>query len=719
MAFLRSPYHEDNPTDILTKTNKLTRGSKYETVRNIEDTNNKWIASEQKNIDRMWENFRAFYDIDGGAWDSASLADLKSQGRHPTSINIAERKLQTLAGSIQSEKFDYDFLPLNLQESSLTKNIKHWYYADKEQYNYTFAENKTLLRGLIHAGDEEMEIRYDIRHTGAISFRSCFPGTVLKDPYWLSDDLKDWKRAIKHSWMTAQEILDYFEIDDPALQTLATQDATGGEWYEPRSNVDDLRNFSEGQMNKWGSKLLVIEYRWLEELKTTRLYGKLDTGNWIPFPLKIKENEVRKLKSLFGIESWENIKEFPYEDRVLRYSIICPNGTSMPIVENEEHPVQCGFIGFFRFSASKEVGIEKGIMEAILDLQRTLNYRESKKDDVIASAGVGATIVDIDRLDNQKADLDRIKKNKTKPDFVLGVHGNPNDIFGKMPTGDVPPDIWRDIQSLVGLFDIISPVTPAMEGSSRPDESGVLFQMRNAVTKLGTLMLYDNWQNYLMWKAEAWYNQAIRTYKGLYTKIPFSDKPGIAEFNKPMGDGTYLNSVDMLPRSKVIVTLSKSSPTQQMNERAMLFDMAKMLSANPQLVKPQLRITLNKLIETLELSPEQTMNYKMLNKMQEQIDIMEIFAQYETLANTVAQSKLGQEQAQMMLAQIKMQMSQMGQMQQPGQEQGGQGQQQVPESISAPNIQADSSAMAELPAPTQNEGEPGAPIETIRGPFQP
>ncbi len=700
MAFL-PPHEEKRPKSAATK---YSKSNKDDVVARVEETNERWITAETDNRNRLFENLMAFYDINGGAWPASDLNDLRRQGRHPTSYNIAEQKLNTLAGSIQAEKFDYDFLPLNLQESSLTKGIKHWYYADKEQYNYTFSENKTLVRGLIHSGDEEMQIKYDVRETGAIAFTPQLPGVVLKDPYWLSDDIKDWVRAIKHAYMLPSEILEYFDCSDPQIEMLARNDAVGGDWYEPRKNVNDL----EYLPGEWGSKLQVIEYRWLDEIRTTRLYGRLPIGRWVPFPLDIKESEVRKLKNFFGIESFEDIKEFPYQDRVLRYHVVAPSASNKPIIEDKVHPVQCGFIGFFRFSSAKEMGIEKGVMEAILDLQRTLNYRESKKDDVIASAGSGATVVNVDALRNGETDLAKIRQNKTKPDFVLGVNGDPSKIFGTFPTGEVPQSIWNDINNLVQMFDRITPVTPALEGAGPSDESGVLFEMRHAVTKLGTLMLYDNWQNYQAWKAEAWYNQAQRTYKHLYQKIKKHDEPGSIEFNKPNGDGTYLNSVDMLPRSRIVVSLSKSSPTQQMATRAMLFDMAKMMSANPQLVKPQLRVTLNKLIESLELSPEERQNYKVLGKMQEQNDFLEIFATRENLISTAAQSKVGTAQADLMLKQLQEQL-----------QQTMQPQQGVPDAISAPALPQGGEIEEASFSETEAASAPGQEVEVRGGTFQP
>ncbi|MDD5051090.1 MAG: hypothetical protein PHV93_05155, partial [Candidatus Pacebacteria bacterium] len=610
---------------------------------------------------------------------------------------------------IQSEKFDFDYKPLNTESSSLIDNIKYWYYADKEQNNYSLSESRALLLGLIHSADEEMEIKYDIRDTGSIAFRCCQPGTILKDPYWTSDDLKDWKRAIKHAWMTPEEIIKHFEIDDPNLEVMARMDFTSGETYQEIKNVDDFKDAP----SEHGSRQLVMEYRYIDEFKTTRLYGRLSSGVWIPFPLKIKEDDVKYLKDFYGIESYEDIKEFPYQRRQLRYSVVCPSATTKPIVEDKEHPLQCEFIGFFRFSAAKEIGIEKGVMESILDIQRTLNYRESKKDDVIASGGVGAFAADIDSLPNGEADLKKIRENKTKPDFVLGVHGDPNKIFGRFPEGNVPQSIWSDITQLIQMFDRLTPVTPALEGTGPADESGILFQLRNAVTKLGTLIFYDNWQNHLMWKAEAWYNQAIITYKGMYRKIPYTDKPGYVEFNSPMGDGTYLNQIETLPRARVVVTLSKESPTQQMEKRLMLYDMVKLMSANPQLVKPQLRVTLNKLIETLELTPDERRNFKILSKMQEHVDIVEITAQLSTLQAQVAQAQVGKEQNIQMLKQLNTQAMLAEMNQEPA---------SVP-AISSPTVEnVNINKSVEPPAQPIDQSNPSAPgseIQTSRGSFNP
>lgn len=679
------------------------RSSDYEKVKEIEQINSSWVEADAANRERLFDNLRMYMDIDGGSWSRNDLSELIRLGRHPTSIPIAAQKIRTLAGSIQTEKFDFEYQPLNVEESTLTKGIKHWYYADKEQYNYAYTDNRTLIRGLNMLGIDEMEIRYDIRRTGGISFSPRLPGTVIKDPYWWSDDLKDWKRAIKHAWLTAQEQLDHFEISDPALEQRAYMDKMSGETYEPLGEVD----FLESVPHTYGSKLLVIEYRWLEPFKTTRLYGKVGS-KWIPFPLEIDESEARKWKNFYGIKNAEDIREYPYEDEVLKFTTICPQGTNALLAREVVHDVQCGFIGFFPFSACREMGVDKGIMDAYKDIQRTFQYRESKKDDILASIGPGQLAVNKQAL--EAGQIDELKQNVTKPDYMMEVDGDPSKVFGKIPMGDVPQGIWQDIAGMIDLFDRVSPVTPSLEGATTKGESGVAFEMRHAVTKLGVLIYYDNWQNYLMWKAEAWYNQARITYKGLHEEIPLSDKPGTIDFNSPLGNGQYLNSVADLPRARVVVTLAQTSPTEQASKRYMYFDMAKMLSANPEVVIEQFRMVMNKMIQTLELTPEERQRYNMIAEIQEQNDIIKLLTERESLLSTMLQSKVGQAQAQMMLQQLQQNLQQAMQAPQGGGE--------TPEAISEAQPPAETPM---LPAPAEGGGEmaPGQSVETMYGNFQP
>lgn len=696
-----------------TATTFMQRGSNFQRVSEIETLSTKWVEANKPERDRLFDNLKAFFAIYGGAWTDAALKDLKRQGRHAVSINISEQKLRTLAGSIQSEKWDFNFEPMNVDENSLTRDIKYYYYADKEQNNYGHSENKTLLRGLIHSGYEEIDIAYDIRKTGSIVFLPGLPGMVIPDPFWQDDILKNWRRAIKHAWLSPREIQEKYDTDDPYIAELARQEDPQGESYERNENVDMYEDVPANR----GSKKLVIEYRELKKLKTTRLHAKLPNGSYYAFPLNVTKDQVQRFVKQQGI-SYEDTKEYPYEDDLLEVETICPTASRVAILSKGKHRVQCGFIGFFPFSAAREMGINKGVMESLLDVQRMLNYRESKKEDVIATMAAGATAVDIDALENKKKDLDNIKKNKTRPDFVLGVHGDPNKVMAKFPTGEVPQSIWNDIAGLIDLFDRVSPVTPALEGQASADESGVLFEMRHAVTKLGTLILYDNWRQHLMNKAEAWYNQALISYKDMYWKVKRTDGPGFVEFNSPVYDGDrkgYENQIADLPRSRVIVTLSKFSPTEQYSKRLMLYDMTKIFSAHPELFKQQIRVVNDLLVGTLELSTEDREVYKRISTLQQQNDMLELMTHRETLIASGLQAKLTQGQIMQMIQQLQ---AELGATMGGGQGQGGQP--NVPRAISYDE------GRPELPPAeiTEPEGaglelQPGAEVETSRGVFVP
>lgn len=705
----------DESPEIMTKTTRAQRSSNAEFVRDIIDKHSKWLDADAPNRKRLFDSMAAFMDIDGGAWPEKEKADLLRHGRHPTSFNIAEQKLNSLAGNIMSEKWEFDFLPLVGEKTSVINGIKHWYYADREQYNYSQAENKTLMRGLIHVGYEGMDIRHDIRPTGAITFFSYLPGQVIPDPYWQTDNYKDWKRAMVDAWLSPQDILDKYETNDPRIKALAGM--TGGmyETYEP---TGDVRAF-ETSPEIWGSTLLVTEYRWIEKIKTTRLYLLVD-GEYVCLPSSLKgESEVRNVMAKYGIESFEMVKEYPYEDNVLRFANVCPNAMPDTILSEGKHPVQCGSIGIFPFTATRESGVNKGAFEAILDIQRTLNYRESKKDDIIASTASGAMAVNVDALPNGERDLGQWKEHKTRPDAIFGVHGDPSKIMARLPTGEVPESILQDISSLIDMMDRVTPVTPALEGRGGGQaESGIKYRMTHAVSRLGTMMFYENWMQHQMNKAEAWYYQAAIQYKGLYKKVLNKNKNEIIEFNAPAFRNDqygHVNSVDELPRAQVIVTLKKESPTLKIARQMEIMEQTKILAANPELFKNQIRILVNDQVNLTDRTPEEKAKIERIQQMEEIRDMLALMAEIENIKATGLQAKLMQEQTLGMLSQLTQGMAQGG---------GGMGNAgtTMPTGGGEPEQESFTPGQQEQAVPTNEEnfiGAPGQEVQTRYGNFQP
>lgn len=676
---------------------RVLRSSNADFIKEVDRMHDEWLKALDQQLNRMWENFGMYMPIDGSSWDETAYTKLINEDRHPVSIDIASRKIDSLAGSILAEKWDFDYKPVAGDPSTLSRGIKNWYYADKEQFNYAQSEARAMIAGLVHSACEEIGIDYSIRRSGAISFWCNNPGAVLKDPTWQSDLHRDWKRAIKRGYFTCQEIIDKWETNDPYIREQARLEKTGGQTYGAVSNLDVFRHSPK----TWGSKNLVLEYRWMERSKTTRLWGRVGEApydDWIVLPENAKSREeVELLMQLYGIANYDDLKELPDETEKLKMMICSPNLSRTAILFNDDHDIQCGSIGFFWFSACHWMGIDKGIMDAMKDVQRTLNYRESKKDDIIAHLAANAMAIDVDKLDSNVNSFEDVKRNVTKPGFMMGVRGDPKNAITPIAHGDIPPAILSDIASFIDLFDRVSPVTPALQGTAEQGDSGVLYEMRHAVTKLGTLVFYRNWQQQLENKAEAWYYQAPITYKGLYRTIKDQDTGQMIEFNSPayIGDKKfYRNNLEMLPRSLVIVTLRKDSPTESVAIRGMLYDITKILAAHPDLFKNEIRVIVNKILGTIEMEPEEKRKVEMLGKLQEFADMLEILTRMEGLKATTMQARVMQAQATATLQQI---MGQMGMLAGPGMQQPG-GKPPVPEAMSP--------ARPSLPSPSEVETTP-------------
>ena len=629
-------------------------------INEIAHRNEDWLTKTKGQRRRLFRNIKAYVPVDGSSWDDESRKQVIADGRHAVNIDVASRKIDTLGGSILSEKWDFDFQALDQENSYTLRNLKYWYHADAEQYNYHNSENKCCIRGLLHSGYEELTVRYDLRPHGALAFSAPQSGMVLKDPYWLTDDLKDWKRAIKHGWFTPQEMIDKWDVSNDDFRSRARDERNAWESVGHLDNVDTF----QGVPNRWGDKYLVLEYRWIEEKKTSRLYGKTKNGDWMEFPLDIETRaDVQKYMKRYGITDFGNVKEFPYTGRVLKLGVCCPEISRTAFLYEGDHDVQCGFIGFFPFSPCREMGIDKGVMDAAIDLVRTLNYRESKKDDIIASMAADVKVINIDALDETQTTFREITENITKPGYTIAAHGDPRLVASQLANKEVPQSIMNDIGQTLSLFNEVLPVTPALEGTGPQSESGVLFEMRHAVTKLGTLILYDNWRQHLMNKAEAWYNQARITYKDQYRKVRNTDDDSEIEFNKPQyqvdgesAERFYENSIGDLPRANVYVTLRKDSPTQRIGEQAMLYDITKILSAHPELFQAEIRILTNRILQTIDLDPQEKKKVEMLGKLKEMRDMLAAISEIEGTKAQTAQAMLMQQQAVAMLKQMAQQM---------------------------------------------------------------
>ncbi|MEJ2066315.1 MAG: hypothetical protein P8X74_24055 [Reinekea sp.] len=109
--------------NINVKTSAKMRSSDGEFVRYVQDKHDRWLDFHSASRARMFDVLDAFLDINGGMWPARERQQLKSADRHIVSINIAKQKMETLNGSLTSERFDFDFKPLDIEENSNRSSI--------------------------------------------------------------------------------------------------------------------------------------------------------------------------------------------------------------------------------------------------------------------------------------------------------------------------------------------------------------------------------------------------------------------------------------------------------------------------------------------------------------------------------------------------------------------------------------------------------------------
>jgi len=144
-----------------------------------------------------------------------------------------------------------------------------------------------------------------------------------------------------------------------------------------------------------------------------------------------------------------------------------------------------------------------------------------------------------------------------------------------------------------------------------------------------------------------------------------------------------------------------------------LFDLTKVLSAHPELFKNQIRILTNDMIDTMERTPEERQKIKQMGLLEEMRDVIEILSQIEQLKANGLNAQVLQSQAQAMLSQMESQMQgQQGAAAEPSLSRA------LPEGGGQPSGQPGGAP----PQPEQSgpsTSQPGTPVQTRRGNFQP
>lgn len=546
--------------------------SESEEVRRVTDEFQRAFEADQRNRERSYANWKAYFAVDGGQWSDITRERLNQNNRHAAQYNIIGPKVDALTGSLIQEEFDLDWKPIEGVRNSLTEGVKTAYYADKEIGSYEKHVEAVIRDGLIYEGNLKMVMSSKHNPLRNISFVRSTPGYLIKDPYWITDDDDDLLKSWEVFHLHPEEIVQKFGVTSQHLDEQIKLLRDSGNDYE--QFIKDPNQLV--MMGKKGSLCRVIEYHWMEVRNTSRLIGKkLDSERWLPFPITEDRAKLEQYMVTNKIDP-TTMMESPYEDRIHHVRTIAPEAVEHNFLEDGVSKVQCGRLPYLSFTSNRAFGQNKGIVDDLMDIQSTINKRESKLTDMISTAQGGGKLVNKQLFDGP-VQMERFRERANDPSYVEFVEGeelSKERAIHYINSNQYPSQIINQLERMWDIVDRVSKVPAALEAiSENANESGVLFERKLAVARVNTITIMNRIRDFRKKMAECYFNQFQVAYNGPERQFATEDGKRSTVLNKRVynhRDGkTYIQDrPDQIPRCHVIATESRSAPNRMVRDRA-------------------------------------------------------------------------------------------------------------------------------------------------------
>jgi hypothetical protein len=256
-------------------------------------------------LERGYEAWDAYLGVNGMQWTAKKRKTLKEEDRHPWQFDVISPKIDTLAGSIIAEMPDMDWVPVEGERSSVTEAIRETYFSDKELFNFDNVILEAIRHGCIHNGWVQLGESTKYNPAGNISLTNCRPGFFIPSAYWKTDDDRDLKEGYKVAFMTADGMAYKYRAKSDQIKRAVEERKLHGKGQIP-TDADEAQKRYESWV---GDEYRVIEYHWLEDIRTMRLIGcKNNTNIWIPFPATKDRQQLEKFAAINDVD-WERSEE--------------------------------------------------------------------------------------------------------------------------------------------------------------------------------------------------------------------------------------------------------------------------------------------------------------------------------------------------------------------------------------------------------------------------
>jgi hypothetical protein len=615
------------------------------------------IKSHQSGLRRCNEAWDAYLAVDGKQWKDDKRKVLSDESREARQYDIISAKAQILVGSIISELPDCDFVPIDCAKTTGTEAIKQTYYQDKGLHDHNTVFQETILSGVIHSGWMQMTESNKFFPKRTISLSHCRDGYVIPDPYWKTDNDRECKIIYKIAYLSAEQIARIYKAKGDEIKRAMEDRKMNGAENNPGNVDDQQRQYKEHVGDEWR----VIEKHYLEEINDMRLVGmKQGMESWMPFPLTKDRALLEQYAAENGID-WTSVQEQPYYDCIHKVITITDLAPDL-ILEDAKSSVQVKGLPFFHFTCIRHNGQDKGIAECLLDIQRTINERESYVTDMIDKASGGSEIWNKGLFrDQTEKDSFRKTKNQHGKTFFADLDDVRN-VKVEVTPAQVHPAVFQQLQFMwKEMMPIIGRVGDAMSAVSASEDSGVLFEKKYQMNRIANVIIDKFARNLVKNVGEAYFYQWQITYKGVEQKV--STRSGEEELylnkREMIGDTpVVINSVEDTPRVQVQIIENQNSSTYQIRRRIEALEIIKILAETGDYLR--LNEAYKQYFESLDVSDTKKGQYDKISQMEDMKVQLQFMSEVTDLAAKTKNGEVMIAQAQQFLDQQAMQKQQMG-----------------------------------------------------------
>lgn len=609
--------------------------SDFEKISTIDRECTEALRADEKGRSRSYRNWKYYFGVDGGQWKDETKAKLNLLNRHANQFNVIAPKVDSMAGALVQEEFDLDWKPDDGEKNSLTESIKTVYYSDKDLCDYEKNVEEVILDGLIYEGILKVGMSDRYNPLKNICFKRCIPGYVVKDPYWISNDDKDLERAWEFFHVHPEEVADIYGVSNEFIDAKIKNLRRQGLSYEQFTrNPDEL-----ARLNMKGDFIRLIEFHYIKKISTSRIMGKkLGSPRFLNFPITDDRDRLIKFMEENLIDPM-TLREAPYTDRIHNVCTVSPEYSKLKILEKGVSKVQIKRLPYLIFSANRAMGQSKGLVDDMIDVQDTINKRESKLTELISTSQGGGKLVNKDLIKGRVAQQ-RFKERVNDPSYVEFVEGDElskEKSIHYINSNQYPSQIVDQIARMYETMDKVSKVPAAMEAMSQhSNESGALFDMKLQVARMNTITIVNRIKSLRKRMAEAYFYQFSLAYNGLerpFTRRDNGDRVVLNQrvFNEEDGKLYIKNRPSEIPRCHVVLTESRSSPNRKIRDRVVYSELYNLSTKTNPEYSP---IFFELLIRTLDLDEEQEQKVnevallqKVRNRVKAKADISSLVAQ--------------------------------------------------------------------------------------------